>query len=933
MALEEEEDQLESDDAPGQDHGVVAFSEDEEEGRAEGKPAKLSGRRARREKELKKKMRTGTFESLGLSNPVLRAIKRQGYRLPTPIQRRTLPLILQGSDIIGMARTGSGKTAAFVIPMVEKWVILVLALVLESLLTGTWHQATRLFCLARRLQSHSPKAGARAVLLSPTRELALQTHKAVRDLARYTDLRTAVLVGGDALEAQFAELANNPDVLVATPGRLLHHLAEVEGLGLRSVEYCVVDEADRMFEMGFAEQVREILGKMTDRRQTLLFSATLPSSLAEFASAGLTAPQLVRLDSERRISPNLQLAFFTVRQEDKVATLLYLVKEALAASQQTLIFAATRHHVEYLANLMARDGIPAACVYGSMDQTARKIHVAKFRVKKVSLLITTDVAARGIDIPLIDNVINLDFPPKPELFVHRVGRAARMGRCGTAYSLLTRDELPYLLDLHLYLGRPVRPAPLVPDAAQVAAASQPQDNEGASLFGSVPDELLSPQIEHLRELHACSTDLSSVERTLSNAFALYLRTRPPASAESVKRCKQLGKEGAHPSLLAALPQTRFMDHENEAALAQFTAALRGFRPTATVLEAEIASVKSSFTSVPLLQSNHFKSRSHDVMQRKRLEHASVIDQERQKRMRGEQHCRQAATADAAPAAEGETDILQEGAAAKAGHMPSATKEAARKAAEFGDGVLSEGKYRDSNLFISYTRDPNRGLEDSFLQDKAAAELQAAVMDMTAEDQEGMAAQQRRWHWDKRKKKYVRVAGSEATAGQAARRVKNESGKTAVKGVDGRNKGIYQKWVKSQHRRVAASGSLEAEGSGVRAQQLATRFDRSQRHTSWKGPKLGGAARGPVELKSKEQVRTVREKKEKKKLWLQERQQASRGGKGSGKGGQSGVAKRSSHAGSKAGPPRSNGKGGRASPGGSGNKPGKGGGGKARAGKH
>ncbi|KAL6751022.1 DEAD-domain-containing protein [Haematococcus lacustris] len=796
MALEEEEDQLESDDAPGQNHGVVAFSEDEEEGRAEGKPAKLSGRRARREKELKKKMRTGTFESLGLSNPVLRAIKRQGYRLPTPIQRRTLPLILQGSDIIGMARTGSGKTAAFVIPMVEK------------------------------LQSHSPKAGARAVLLSPTRELALQTHKAVRDLARYTDLRTAVLVGGDALEAQFAELANNPDVLVATPGRLLHHLAEVEGLGLRSVEYCVVDEADRMFEMGFAEQVREILGKMTDRRQTLLFSATLPSSLAEFASAGLTAPQLVRLDSERRISPNLQLAFFTVRQEDKVATLLYLVKEALAASQQTLIFAATRHHVEYLANLMARDGIPAACVYGSMDQTARKIHVAKFRVKKVSLLITTDVAARGIDIPLIDNVINLDFPPKPELFVHRVGRAARMGRCGTAYSLLTRDELPYLLDLHLYLGRPVRPAPLVPDAAQVAAASQPQDNEGASLFGSVPDELLSPQIEHLRELHACSTDLSSVERTLSNAFALYLRTRPPASAESVKRCKQLGKEGAHPSLLAALPQTRFMDHENEAALAQFTAALRGFRPTATVLEAEIASVKSSFTSVPLLQSNHFKSRSHDVMQRKRLEHAS-----------------------------GETDILEEGAAAKAGHMPSATKEAARKAAEFGDGVLSEGKYRDSNLFISYTRDPNRGLDDSFLQDKAAAELQAAVMDMTAEDQEGMAAQQRRWHWDKRKKKYVRVAGSEATAGQAARRVKNESGKTAVKGVDGRNKGIYQKWVKSQHRRVAASGSLEAEGSGVRAQQLATRFDRSQRHTSWKGPKLGGAARGPVELKSKEQVRT------------------------------------------------------------------------------
>ena len=155
----------------------------------------------------------------------------------------------------------------------------------------------------------------------------------------------------------------------------------------------------------------------------------------------------------------------SLRPEEKLGALVYLVREVVDANQQTIMFAATRHHVEYLHNLFNAEGIPAACVFGSMDQTARKIHVAKFRAQRVNLLITTDVAARGIDIPLIDNVINLDFPPKPELFVHRVGRAARAGRSGTAYSLLLREELPYLLDLHLYLGRKVEPCPEIPDVA------------------------------------------------------------------------------------------------------------------------------------------------------------------------------------------------------------------------------------------------------------------------------------------------------------------------------------------------------------------------------------------------------------------------------------------------------------------------------------
>jgi len=198
-----------------------------------------------------------------------------------------------------MARTGSGKTAAFLLPMLH------------------------------RLRSHSPVSGARGLVLSPTRELALQTHKFARDLAHFTDLRLCVLVGGDALEAQFEALAASPDVLIATPGRLLHHLAEVEGMSLRNVEIAVLDEADRLFEMGFAEQIRDIFRGLVEARQTLLFSATLPSQLADFASAGLRSPAVVRLDAAGQLPEALRLRFFAVRPADKCAALLHLLRDGL----------------------------------------------------------------------------------------------------------------------------------------------------------------------------------------------------------------------------------------------------------------------------------------------------------------------------------------------------------------------------------------------------------------------------------------------------------------------------------------------------------------------------------------------------------------------------------------------------------------------------
>ena len=236
----------------------------------------LTGRRRKAEKA---KSKGGGFESMDILPEVFRAIKRKGYRIPTPIQRKAIPVALSGADVVAMARTGSGKTAAFLIPVLHK------------------------------LRQHSLKAGARAVVLSPTRELALQTYKFAQELSKFTDLRCVCVVGGDSMEAQFDDLASNPDLLVATPGRLLHHVEEISGFSIRSVSHVVLDEADRLLEMGFADQLRDIMKQVADQRQCLLFSATMPSALAEFVRVGLKDPQVIRLDAEMKVSPDLKLSF------------------------------------------------------------------------------------------------------------------------------------------------------------------------------------------------------------------------------------------------------------------------------------------------------------------------------------------------------------------------------------------------------------------------------------------------------------------------------------------------------------------------------------------------------------------------------------------------------------------------------------------------
>ncbi|KAI9367450.1 ATP-dependent RNA helicase dbp10 [Aspergillus egyptiacus] len=492
---------------------------------------------------------------------------------------------MEDQDVVGMARTGSGKTAAFVIPMIEK------------------------------LKSHSTKFGARGLVLSPSRELALQTLKVVKELGKGTDLKSVLLVGGDSLEEQFGMMASNPDIVIATPGRFLHLKVEMN-LDLSSIRYVVFDEADRLFEMGFAAQLTEILHGLPSTRQTLLFSATLPKSLVEFARAGLQDPTLVRLDVESKISPDLQNAFFSVKTAEKEGALLYILHEVIKmptgpteisqrlqeakasdesknskkrkradmeravnmkespTKHSTIVFAATKHHVDYLYSLLREAGFAVSYVYGSLDQTARKIQVHNFRTGISNILVVTDVAARGIDIPILANVINYDFPSQPKIFVHRVGRTARAGRKGWSYSLVRDADAPYLLDLQLFLGRKL--------VLGRESADQVNFAEDVAV-GSLPRDGLSQSCEWVTRVLDDDSDIYAQRNVSTKGEKLYLRTRNAASLESAKRAKQVVASenwtAIHPLFQ---DETSNLEAEREKMLAR----IGGYRPQETIFEVQ-----------------------------------------------------------------------------------------------------------------------------------------------------------------------------------------------------------------------------------------------------------------------------------------------------------------------------------------------------------
>lgn len=788
------------------------------------------------------------IDFIGLNAHLLKAISRKGFSVPTPIQRKAVPLILDGQDVVGMARTGSGKTAAFVIPMIEK------------------------------LKAHSAKVGARALILSPSRELALQTLKVVKEFGRGTDLKCVLLVGGDSLEDQFSFMAANPDIVIATPGRFLHLKVEMS-LDLSSVRYVVFDEADRLFEMGFAAQLTEILHALPSSRQTLLFSATLPKSLVEFARAGLQEPSLVRLDVESKISPDLESAFFSVKSAEKEGALLHILHDLIKmptgpteaarkvtdttgkkrkrgddnsspkqnpTEHSTIIFAATKHHVDYLASLLRLSGFAVSHAYGSLDQTARKMQVEDFRTGMTNILVVTDVAARGIDIPVLANVINYDFPPQPKIFVHRVGRTARAGQRGWSYSLIRDTDAPYLIDLQLFLAKRLL---LGRERGEVLNYAEDV------IVGSLARDKLESNSEWVTKLLRDNDELTALHAVAKKGERLYIKTRNSASSESAKRAKDVV---ASKGWIQLHPLFNNDTNDAEQARIDMLARISGFRPQETVFEIGTKGKAGHSEAAEVMR----KRRQKIIPRRRKEDDEKISSNEDENVIKGP-----------TPADDNEDDDM--GVVITGGDNDADMAEASdgelevtfSKSAQKGKGRTLT--WKDSENFMSYTPKTintaeergygvHSGSYNTASQNSNFVEAARDVtMDLTNDDTAkafGVTSRAKGLRWDKKNSKYVRRENDE-DGSKGAKMVRGESGqKIAASFQSGR----FDRWRKA-HKvdRLPRTGEAEREGAGkiVMTGGLGSRY----KHKQERAPKEADKYRDDYHVRKKR----VAEAKEKR----------------------------------------------------------------------
>ena len=410
-----------------------------------------------------------TFKELNLSAPLLRAVQEAGYETPSPIQAAAIPPVLAGKDLMGCAQTGTGKTAAFALPMLD------------------------------RLSAAAPrrKGAIRALILTPTRELALQIGESFDAYGKYLKLRSAVIFGGVGQAPQVETLKKGVDILIACPGRL-NDLIGQGFIDLSALEIFVLDEADRMLDMGFVHDVKKVIAKLPKVRQNLMFSATMPAEIEQLAAGILHEPTFVKVDPVSSTVDRIQQSLYHVEKGNKKLLLPWLIKNLQPPVVNALVFSRTKHGADKIAKDLTKQGIPAAAIHGNKSQTARVTALEDFKSGKTKVLVATDIAARGIDISELSHVFNYDLPEVPETYVHRIGRTARAGADGTAVSFCAPEEQEYLAGIEKLNRRaipvvsghpwdgvpaPVRPEPPVrgkkPKAAAGQAPQQPEPEKPA----------------------------------------------------------------------------------------------------------------------------------------------------------------------------------------------------------------------------------------------------------------------------------------------------------------------------------------------------------------------------------------------------------------------------------------------------------------------
>lgn len=647
----------------------------------------------------------------------------------------------------------------------------------------------------------------------------------------------------------------------------MHLKVEME-LDLRSVQYVVFDEADRLFEMGFSAQLTEILHSLPSNRQTLLFSATLPKSLVEFAKAGLQEPSLIRLDADSKISQDLESAFFTVKSSEKEGALLHLLQDVIqvpkgappkdkytvvdasgeednegeeskkgkkrkrthqfhetASTHSTIIFAATKHHVEYLAQLITQAGFPVSYDYGTLDQVARKNQVTRFRDGETSIFVVTDVAARGIDIPLLSNVINYDFPPEPKLFVHRVGRTARAGRRGWAYSFVRAEDAPYLLDLQLFLGKKL----VLSKDGSVEGSNFASD----IIVGSLLRDSVERCMEWANALLSKDSELTSLKSVSTKGEKLYQKTKTPASTESVKRAREIV---AQKGWSAANPLFAGDVNNAEAERTKMLARVANFRPSETIFE--------------IGQRGLNKSEAATVMKTRRAK--IKIDPSKR---RGGSSLSSDDEGTAGPTTKGGDSDIQGieaymDSASDADLDSTFTKPADRRAKK----KAKMNNFMDTEHYMSYAPSTSLAEDRGYRISSSFAEAaRNATMDLTNDDSgKGFAEAHKAkgMRWDKKAKKYVQRANDE-DGSKGTKMIIGESGqKIAASFKSGR----FSAW-KSAHKvgRLPRVGEMEDTsrfGGPGRGGKMGGRFGGRMFHKGIQAPKAADKARDDYHVRKK-----------------------------------------------------------------------------------
>ncbi len=359
-----------------------------------------------------------TFNDLHLIKNIQQALTEEGYENPTPIQEQAIPIILEGTDLVGCAQTGTGKTAAFAIPILNY---------LHKLSGSSGKQKT-----------------IRTLVVTPTRELAIQIDESFNTYGKYTNIRSMVVFGGVNQASQVEQLKKGVDILIATPGRLLD-LHKQGFISLNALHFLVLDEADQMLDMGFINDVKKIVKLTPDNRQTLLFSATMPMAIRELADTFLTKPKYVSVTPVSSTAETVNQKIYFVGKEDKRKLLYHIIRNDNI--NNVLVFTRTKHGADNVVKALKKNNVTAEAIHGDKSQNARQRVLESFKNKEISVLVATDIAARGIDIESLPYVINFDLPNIPESYVHRIGRTGRAGNTGLAISFCAKDELPYWKDI------------------------------------------------------------------------------------------------------------------------------------------------------------------------------------------------------------------------------------------------------------------------------------------------------------------------------------------------------------------------------------------------------------------------------------------------------------------------------------------------------